>query len=247
MRALVIDDEPLARDLIKSFLSDFPAVELVGECADGFQGMKAIQEKQPDLVFLDVQMPKITGFEMLELLDTPPLIVFTTAYNEYAIKAFEMNAIDYLLKPFSRERFKAAIDKALEGYQIRELTFKKLLNLQHDTSKLIEPLQRVVVKNGSKIEVLSVDEIMYLEAQDDYVMLYTSKGKHLKQQTLKYFESVLETKVFVRTHRSYLVNVNHIAQLEHYEKESYKLVLKNKVLIPVSKTGYSELKKMLGI
>ena len=247
MRILIIDDEPLARELIKSFLKDYGQIEIVGECADGFEGIKAIQEKQPDLIFLDVQMPKITGFEMLELLENPPAIVFTTAYNEYAIKAFEMNAVDYLLKPFSRDRFKQAIEKAIDGQNLKELAGKKLVAIQNDTNLLTGPLQRIVVKTGSKIQVLPVSEVIYLESQDDYVMIYTGTGKFLKQQTMKYFDAALDKQMFVRIHRSYMVNVSHIAQLEHYEKESYRLVLKDKRSLPVSKSGYGELKRMLGI
>ncbi len=247
MRALLIDDEPLARELIKNFLVNFPQIEVVGECSDGFQGLKMIQECQPELVFLDVQMPKITGFEMLELMDHPPLIIFTTAYNEYAIKAFEMNAVDYLLKPFSKERFKSAIDKAIESAQLKGLSGQKLQNLQNETAHLAEPLQRVVVKIGTKIQVLPIAEVIYLEAQDDYVMLYTGTGKYLKQQTMKYFEGALDRACFTRVHRSYIVNVEHIAQLEQYEKESYRLLLKNKAVLPVSRSGYMELKKVLGI
>lgn len=247
MRIVIIDDEPLARDLIKSFLQDFPQMEIVGECSDGFQGLKAIQDTKPDMVFLDVQMPKITGFEMLELMDHPPMIVFTTAYNEYAIKAFEMNAVDYLLKPFSKDRFKQALEKVVDSKQRREQVDKNLQNLQNETVHIKEHLQRVVVKTGHKIQVLPISEINYLEAQDDYVMIYTPTGKFLKQQTMKYFDQVLDPTLFVRIHRSYIVNVNQIAQLEQYEKESYKLLLKDKVALPVSKSGYSELKNVLGI
>jgi two-component system, LytTR family, response regulator len=247
MRCLIIDDEPLARDLVRKFVGDFPDMTVLGECSDGFQGLKSIQELQPDLVFLDVQMPKITGFEMLELMEAPPIIIFTTAYNEYAIKAFEMNAVDYLLKPFSKERFKKAIEKATEAHLSKSKPIKPLQDLQNDTTHLQEPLQRVVVKNGAKIQVIPVAELVYLEAQDDYVMLYTASAKYLKQQTMKYFEKALAADLFVRIHRSYIVNVSHIAQLEHYDKESFKLILTNKTVLPLSKTGYVELKKVLGL
>jgi len=247
MRVVIIDDEPLARDLIKSFLGELGEMQLVGECSDGFQGLKAIQETKPDLVFLDVQMPKITGFEMLELMDQPPMIVFTTAYNEYAIKAFEMNAVDYLLKPFSKERFKQAVDKAMDGKLRKAQTEKNLQNLQNETVHLKEFLQRVVVKTGQKIQVLPIADIHYLEAQDDYVMIYTNGAKYLKQQTMKHFEKALDPALFVRIHRSYIVNVNQMAQLEQYEKESYKLLLKDKSVLPVSKSGYADLKLVLGI
>jgi two-component system LytT family response regulator len=247
MRALLIDDETLARELIRSFLKGFPQIEIVGECSDGFQGLKMIQEAQPDLVFLDVQMPKLTGFEMLELMESPPMIVFTTAFNEYAIKAFEMSAVDYLLKPFSRERFKLTMDKIVENSQAKELAVRNLQNLQTETSHLQDPLNRIVVKTGTKIQVLPVSEVICVEAQDDYVMLYTENGKYLKEQTMKYFENALDRKLFVRIHRSYIVNVEHMGQIEHYEKESHRLTLKNKMVLPVSRSGYVELKKVLGI
>lgn len=246
LKAIIIDDEPLARDLIKSYLSDHPNIELLVECGDGFQGLKAIQEHKPDMLFLDVQMPKITGFEMLELVEEPPIVIFTTAYNEYAIKAFEMNAVDYLLKPFARERFKLAIEKAVENHRLKQN--QPIEKLQTDLQQVSgEKLQRIVVKNGAKIYVLPTHDLIYLEAQDDYVMLYGKEGKYLKEQTMKYFEANLDSSQFIRIHRSYIVNVNNIVQLEHYEKESYRLILTNKVILPVSKSGYVLLKKVLDI
>ena len=245
IKAIIIDDEPLARDLIRSYLNEYPSIELIGECADGFQGLKAIQELNPDLVFLDIQMPKVSGFEMLELVENPPFIIFTTAYNEYAIKAFDMNALDYLLKPFSKDRFKKAIEKIIEK--------KENLPVEQNLKPLIsnpltkaESLDRVVVKTGSKIKVIPVSDILYLEAQDDYVMLYTHEGKFLKQQTMKYFEEVLSSSFFLRVHRSYIINVHEISQIEPYEKDSYRAILKNNIKIPVSKNGYGILKKKLG-
>jgi len=246
LKAIIIDDEPLARELIKSYLSDHPNIELLTECSDGFQGLKAIQEHKPDILFLDVQMPKITGFEMLELVEEPPIVIFTTAYNEYAIKAFEMNAVDYLLKPFARERFKLAIEKAVENHRLKQN--QPIEKLQTDLQKVSgEKLQRIVVKNGAKIHVLPTNDLIYLEAQDDYVMLYGKEGKYLKEQTMKYFEANLDSSQFIRIHRSYIANVNNIVQLEHYEKESYRLILTNKAILPVSKSGYVLLKKVLDI
>ena len=246
LKAIIIDDEPLARELIKSYLIDHPSIELIAECGDGFQGLKTIQELKPDLIFLDVQMPKITGFEMLELVKNPPIVIFTTAYNEFAIKAFEMNAVDYLLKPFAPERFKLAIEKATENHRLKHS--QPMEKLQTDLQQVSgEKLQRIVVKNGAKIHVLPTTELIYLEAQDDYVMLYSNEGKYLKEQTMKYFEANLDPNQFVRIHRSYIVNINNIKQLEHYEKESYQLILSNKAVLPVSKTGYALLKKLLNI
>ncbi|MBY0426416.1 MAG: LytTR family transcriptional regulator DNA-binding domain-containing protein [Cytophagales bacterium] len=246
--AIIIDDEPLARDLIRQYLTEFPWIELVEECGDGFQGLKAIQEKQPDLVFLDVQMPKITGFELLELLENPPVIIFTTAYNEFAIKAFEMNAVDYLLKPFAKERFRQAIEKAKLSIHSKKEYTNNLIQLQRESMPLgTEKLLRVVVKNGAKIHVMPVSEIIYIAAEDDYVMIHTQSAKYLKQQTMKHFENALDTSLFVRIHRSYMVNIDYISQLEQYEKESYRLILKNKEILPVSKSGHSILKQVLGV
>jgi two-component system, LytTR family, response regulator len=188
-------------------------------------------------------MPKITGFEMLELIEEHPIIIFTTAYNEYAIKALEMNAVDYLLKPFSKERFKQALEKAFEKFKHKETDQGKIQELINN--HLPEKIDRIVVKTGSKIKVIPIQDLIYLEAQDDYVMLYTREGKYLKQHTMKYFEQVLNPSQFIRIHRSYIINLDELGQIEPYEKESHRVVLKNNVPLPVSKTGYSQLKKVL--
>ncbi|HSZ26180.1 MAG TPA: LytTR family transcriptional regulator DNA-binding domain-containing protein [Cytophagaceae bacterium] len=242
IKTIIIEDEQLARELIKNYLSEYSSIELIAECEDGFQGMKAIQELQPDLIFLDVQMPKLTGFEMLELLENPPLVIFTTAFNEYAIKAFEMNAADYLLKPFSRERFDKAVEKTRKRMGVKET--EKLKELIANV-QITEKVERIVVKTGTKIQVIPIDSIVYMEAQDDYVMLYTAEGKFLKQQTMKHYESALDGNVFVRVHRSYMVNIHQVVRIEPYEKESFQVVLKNNIKLPVSKSGYSLLKKTL--
>jgi two-component system, LytTR family, response regulator len=245
LKAIIIDDEQLARDLIRSFLLAHPSIQLIGECSDGFEGMKTIQELKPDLIFLDIQMPKITGFEMLELIEDPPVVIFTTAYNEFAIKAFEMNAVDYLLKPFSRDRFSKALEKAEEKCKHKEEDQKKLKELVNNNIYPSEKIERILVKTGSKIKIIPVNDLQYLEAQDDYVMLYIKEGKYLKQQTMKFFEAHLDPSLFVRIHRSYIVNINEVVQIEAYEKESYCAVLKNHTKLPISKSGYSQLKKVL--
>ena len=245
IKTIIIDDESLARDLVKSYLSDNDTIEIVGEYSDGFQGLKAINEIHPDLIFLDVQMPKLTGFELLELLDKPYNIVFTTAYNEYAIKAFEHNAVDYLLKPFSKERFDDAISKTVSRLknQSENLDIEKLKE-HEDKNK--EELNRIVVKSRNKIDIIPVEEIRYFEAQDDYVMIYTKKGHHLKQKTMKYFETHLNPKEFCRIHRSYLICIEEISKLEPYEKDSWMLILKSGEKLKVSKNGYKLLKQQLG-
>jgi two-component system LytT family response regulator len=244
MKTIIIDDEQLARELIKNYLSEYSSIEVMHECSDGFQGLKAIQELKPDLVFLDVQMPKLTGFEMLELLENPPVIIFTTAYNEYAIKAFEMNAVDYLLKPFSRERFSKAIEKAKEKTGAKENNSAHVKEFVQKVASE-ERTERIVVKTGTKIHVIPVDTLHYIEAQDDYVMLYTKEGKFLKQQTMKHYEATLDNKTFVRIHRSYIVNVHEVMRIEPYEKDSYQVVLKSGVKLPVSRSGYALLKREL--
>ena len=182
IRTLIIDDEELARSVIKSFLDDHAELELVGECANGFEGLKMIQEENPDLIFLDIKMPKITGFEMLELMDQWPVIIFSTAYDQYAIKAFELNAADYLLKPYNRSRFDDAVQKAKVKIRSQEDQTRHIENLVEYTQS-IEKLTRIVVKVGSKIHILSLDDIRFIEAMDDYVGIHTNQGRFLKQHT----------------------------------------------------------------
>jgi len=245
IKAIIIDDEQLARELIKVYLSKFEQIEVLRECEDGFQGLKAIQELNPDLVFLDVQMPKITGFEMLELLETPPAVIFSTAFDQYAIKAFELNATDYLLKPYSEERFGEAVQKALakidNSSQIKEET-KALTDAMRDQE---EQIDRLVVKTGSKIQILPLESIHHFEAQDDYVAIHAEAGKFLKLMRMKHLETGLPEGEFIRIHRSHMVNTKMIEKLELYEKDSYLLTLKNGKQLPVSRSGHSKLKKVL--
>lgn len=245
IKALIIDDEPLARMIVREYLQQYPELELVQECGDGFEGFKAIQQHKPDLIFLDIQMPKINGFEMLELLEEPPAVIFTTAFDEYAIKAFESHAIDYLLKPFSQERFDKAIKKWEEQ---RKSTPLANTNALLEATGLQPPQnQRVVVKTGSRIKIIPAEDILYLEAADDYVKIHTAEGAFLKNKTMNFFEKSLDPASFVRTHRSYIVNIREITRIDPYEKEHYRAVLKSNALIPVSKTGYAKLKEVLGI
>jgi len=244
IKTIIVEDEKLARDLLKDYLSKHEDFEIIGEYEDGFSGLKAINELKPDLVFLDIQMPKLTGFEMLEILDYHPAIIFTTAYDQYALRAFEHNALDYLLKPYSSERFDEALVKARERVKSGEnaQSINKLVE-QRDAQE--DAIHRVVVKSRSRIHVIPVETITYLEAQDDYVMIYTHDSKHLKQKTMKYFESHLPDEDFVRIHRSYIARISEIAQMQLYEKESYIVILKNGVKLPVSKTGLPKLKSKL--
>jgi two-component system, LytTR family, response regulator len=245
IRTIIIDDEPLARSIIKEYLQRHPQIELVQECNDGFEGIKAIMQHHPDLIFLDIQMPKINGFEMLELVEQPPAVIFTTAYDEYAIKAFENHAVDYLLKPFNQERFDKAINRWREKktHNAEEST-KPLLDT---ASKLPNQNHRIVVKTGSKIKIIPVDDILYLEASDDYVKIHTKEGAYLKNKTMAHFESALDPALFVRTHRSYIVHVQRITRIEPYEKENFLALLTTGAQVPVSKAGYTKLKSVLGI
>ncbi len=243
--AIIVDDEKLAREITKNYLAEFPEVEILTECANGFDAIKKINELKPDIVFLDIQMPKISGFEMLELLEQPPIVIFTTAYDQYAIKAFEVNAVDYLLKPFSSERFNEAVKKAFTYLQDRFEYDSAIKNIVDENDKKIEFLERVVIKDGSKISIVPVETIKWIEAQDDYVMINSDLGRFLKQKTMKYFENHLDENAFIRIHRSFIINVDFIQHLEQTGKESYQIILKNGKQLPVSKTGLNKLKNTL--
>ena len=244
IKVIIIDDEPLARSLVREYLETYPDIEIVAECGDGFDGVKAISIHKPDLLFLDIQMPKINGFEMLELLDEKPSVIFTTAFDEYAIKAFDINAIDYLLKPFNKERF----DKALKRW------IDTRTNIEEKTAALAETIaesdnqpQRIVIKLNNKIKIIPFSEIIYLEAAEDYVFVHTAEGRYMKHKTMIFFENALDKNQFVRCHRSYIVDVQQITRLEIYEKDSHVAILKNGAKVPVSKSGYGRLKLVLGV
>ncbi len=244
IRVLIIDDEPLARSIVKEYLSAHADVEIAGECSDGFEGVKAIAEYKPDLIFLDIQMPKINGFEMLELVDTLPSVIFTTAFDEYAIKAFDIHAVDYLLKPFSKERF----DNALAHWrEARPAAQEKGEALLATVSENEQQPQRVVIKLNNKIKIIPFHEIIFIEAAEDYVFIYTAEGRYMKHKTMHFFENALDKNRFVRCHRSYIVDVQQINRLEVYEKDSHIAVLKSGAKVPVSKSGYTRLKAVLGV
>jgi two-component system LytT family response regulator len=248
IRVLIIDDEFLARELVKKYLSDNPGIEILGECENGFDALKAVREFRPDLLFLDIQMPKLDGFELLEVLDPKPEIIFTTAFDQYAIRAFEMNAVDYLLKPFSKVRLEQAVEKAkgrigMESLQVGTPSLNPLIKLQQqidDDKKIIE---RVVTRMGSKITVIPVEKIWYIEAADDYVMIFSELGNHLKEKTMKFFEEHLPEGQFIRTHRSCIINISQVISLELYSKDSYVAIMKSGAKLNVSAEGYRRLKE----
>ncbi len=243
LRTIIVEDEELARNLLKTFLKEVDNIEVITECENGFEGVKMINELKPDLVFLDIQMPKITGFEMLELLEHKPQIIFATAYDQYALKAFEYNAADYLLKPYSKARLKEAVEKVVERIGIEGKT-SDIVDKISDFPRE-EYLDRIVVKDRNKIHISPVDQVRYIESMDDYVMIYTTEGRYMKQKTMKYFEGALNPKNFIRIHRSYIVKVDEINEIQQYEKESYIVILHDKTKLKVSKTGYKNLKEVL--
>lgn len=246
IKAIIIDDEPLAREVVKEYLLAFPQVQVLQECNDGFEGLKAIQQHQPDILFLDIQMPKINGFEMLELVEELPAVIFTTAFEEHAIRAFEVNAVDYLLKPFSKDRFEKALQKWLD----RQATATPQQTVQLlETASVSSPTQsnRIVVKINGKIKIIPVQDVHYLEAADDYVKIITQEGAFLKNKTMSFFEQTLDPQQFARVHRSYILNVNQVTRIEPYEKENHLAILRTGAKVPVSKTGYPRLKTALGL
>jgi len=247
LKTILVEDEEPARELLKNFLADHEEIEVIGECADGFSGVKAINELKPDLVFLDIQMPKLSGFELLELIEINPLIIFTTAFDQYAIKAFEMSAVDYLLKPFTRERFTQAVKKTIDKFANKQNNHSAVHAVIKAIDEKPELLERIAVKTGSKIHVIPVDDVFFLEAEGDYVMIHTKDGKHLKEKTMKYFETHLNPARFVRIHRSYLVNVNEILRIELYDKENYSVLLKNTANLKVRSSGYKLIKQVLNV
>lgn len=243
-KVIIIDDEPLGRDLIKAFLSKHEGYELVDSCSDGFEGFKSIQQHQPDLIFLDVQMPRLSGFEMLELLDEPPGVIFTTAFDQYAMEAFEAQAVDYLLKPVTRERFDKALEKWERSARKPEANTALLPALQE--SAAAGYTQRIVVKDRGAIRIIPAADIHYVEAADDYIKIFTAEGYFLKKGTMGQLETGLDPAQFVRVHRSAIVPVTQIAKIEPYEKESHIARLQCGAAVPVSKAGMSKLKEVLG-
>jgi len=246
IKVVLIDDEFLARTIVKEYLQNYPGLEIVAECNDGFEGLKAIQQHNPDLIFLDIQMPKINGFEMLELIDNPPSVIFTTAFDEYAIQAFETHAIDYLLKPFSKDRFDKALQKWLQVHNSQPQVQQTRTMLESMTASEVKN-NRIIIKDGAKIKIIPVSQVNYLEAADDYVKIHTPDAVFLKNKTMQFFEQQLDQRQFVRIHRSYIINIALITRIDPYEKDSHLVLLSNGSKLPVSKSGYLKLKQVLGI
>ena len=244
IKVIIIDDEPLARMIIRDYLEQEIDIEVITECGDGFEGAKAIQQHRPDLILLHIQMPKLTGFEMLEIIDELPHVIFTTAFEEFAIRAFEKNAVDYLLKPINQERFSKALEK-LRNIHGNQQPKQNLQQLKVDVEE--EILERIVVKNGTQIKLIPVQQIIFLEAYDDYVKIHTKDGMFLKNKTMSSFEKQLDSKQFVRVHRSFIIKVDQLAKIEPMEKESYRGILLNGEKVNISKSGYARLKQTIGL
>lgn len=242
-KVVIIDDEPLARKIVREYLKNHHDLEIVGECGDGFEGLKMIQETEPDLIFLDIQMPKISGFEMLELIPDPPFVIFTTAFDEYAIKAFDISAVDYLLKPFDQNRFDAAVNK-FDINSSNTSNVQEMLSLPKKQDVL---MNRIVVKDQSEIKIIPLVDISHIEAYDDYVKIHVKSKYHLKNQTLTFLENALINEQFVRIHRSFLINLQYLTRIESLEKNSYYAVLTSGERIPISRTSYPKLKTLLGL
>lgn len=240
-KVLIIDDEPLARAIIKEYLKAHDDIVVAGECGDGFEAAKLIAEVQPDLLFLDVQMPKINGFELLEILPDPPAVIFTTAFDEYALKAFEVHALDYLLKPFAADRFAHAIEKW------RTVAHEQRKPMPAVSYQPPEEQFRIVIKDGSEIRIIPTSEIHYIESYDDYVKIHTGAGTHLKKKTMAHFEQSLPKQQFVRIHRSFILNIQELTRIESFEKNSYIAILKSGARLSISRNAYADLKAVLGV
>jgi two-component system LytT family response regulator len=243
LRAVIVDDEELARGYIRELLRPHPDIEVAAECGNGFEAVKTIAETSPDLLFLDVQMPKLDGFEVLELIEREVAVIFVTAYDQYAMKAFDAHAVDYLLKPFSLERFEKAIARA------RQRLGEKLpppAELAREARPPQQYLQRTVVKDGARVHIIPADALDYAEAQDDYVSLHSQGKQYLKQQTISSLEAALDPQRFLRIHRSIIVNLERVAKIEPYAKDSRIAVLKDGTQLPVSRAGYDRLRSLLG-
>jgi two-component system LytT family response regulator len=243
LRALIVDDEALARRGLRKDLASDPTIEVVGDCADGFEAVRLAAELKPDLVFLDIQMPKLDGFEVLELLAPETAVIFVTAHDEHAVRAFEVNAVDYLLKPVDPDRLRAALERVRERRGRRaSLPVAALAAASRSAGA---PLARILVRDGAKVHVLPIESIDYIQARDDYIELRAAGKSHLKQQTLADVEQRVDPSRFVRIHRSYLLNVDRIARIELIAKDSRLVILKDGTQLPLSRSGHARLREML--
>jgi two-component system LytT family response regulator len=243
IRSLVVDDEALAREALKDILSQLDDIEMVGECSNGFEVVKEIGEKKPDLIFLDIQMPKLDGFDVVELLGKEsPFIIFVTAYDEYAIRAFETHALDYLMKPVRAERLQQALDR-VRGLMKLKIPQTTDVLIQSHKNQFI-PISRILVRYGLEVFIIPVEDITHIQAEDDYVRIFTSEKSYLKQERMNRLEQMLDPRSFCRIHRSYILNINYLSKIEPHSKDSKIAILKNKTTIPISRSGYDQLMKL---
>jgi len=246
IRAVIVDDEELARQVIRELLASHPEIEIIAECANGFQAVKLITEQKPDLIFLDIQMPKLDGFEVLELIGSGSAVVFVTAHDTYAIRAFEVHAVDYLLKPFGAERFQAALERAKERLDSKSPSAAvPAVELAASARPPAQYLERIPVRDGAQVFIIPVSKLDFAEAQDDYVALSAEGKKHLKQQPISNLEAALDPSRFLRIHRSYIVNLERVVKVEPFGKDSHVAVLRNGIQLPVSRAGYARLRAFL--
>jgi two-component system LytT family response regulator len=243
LRLIIVDDEPLARSVVREYASGDPTLDIIADCANGFEAVKAVADLKPDLVLLDVQMPKLDGFEVLELLGRDQPVIFITAYDQYALRAFDVHAVDYLLKPFSAERFQEAIGRARERLRAKAPT--PVAELVREAKPKSGPSERVLIRDGADVHVLPIDAIDYVEAQDDYVAFRSAGKQYLKDQTLGAVETTLDPARFVRIHRSYILNIDRISKVELYAKDSRVAILRDGSRLPVSRAGYARLSQLL--
>jgi two-component system LytT family response regulator len=243
VRVAIVDDEALARQVLREHLAAHPEVEVVAECENGFEAVRAIAEQAPDLVFLDIQMPKLDGFEVLELAGRDVAVIFVTAYDEYALKAFDVHAVDYLLKPFSAERLAAALQRAIGRMDRRERVPVEAVTATARPRH--GPIERVLIRDGSRVHVLPVGRLDYIEAQDDYVCFHAEGRQYLKDLTLARLEEEVDPSRFVRIHRSYILNIERLARVQLYAKDSRVAILRDGTKLPVSRAGYARLSQLL--
>ena len=242
MRVAIVDDELLARSVLREYLARHDDIDIVAECANGFDAVKAIAELEPELVFLDIQMPRLDGFEVAELIGAKTRLIFVTAYDQYALKAFECHALDYLLKPFSEQRF----EQALAHARAHRSTPDTVQALAREAATRAAPLDRVLIRDGAKVHVIASARIDYIEAQDDYISIRSEGKSYLKSQTLAELETQLDPAKFLRVHRSYLLNIDGIRRIEAATKDSHVAILRDDTRIPVSKAGYQKLRLLVG-
>ena len=245
LKAVIVDDEELARGYLRELLAGHPEIEIAAECANGFEAVKAVADSHPDLLFLDVQMPKLDGFEVLELIDTrdsaAPAVIFTTAYDQYATRAFDAHAADYLLKPFGAERFERALERAKSRLGARRVP----VEVAEERPAALRP-ERIVVRDGTRVHVIPLEKLDYVEAQDDYVALHSGGKSYLKQQSISSLEAALDPAKFVRIHRSVIVNLERVARVEPYGKERRIAILHDGTRLAVSQSGYARLLEAMG-